>query len=226
MKDGLLAYYDGECNVEDGYDILSLLWKDLSNNGNDASIKGLDFTEESGWKEKAIKLDGVDDEIKFPVEIPAAGTFSVEIIFKEQNYNSYFVLYADKDWSSFCFHTHNQSYGGKQYADGDVFIGANYRDTGDTERFIPEELDYKTTLGKIDSVVYTFDGAKKEMTVYANGEMIGQKTVTQDIDEIEYFQTGITQKDYYRLSFYNKVLSEEEVKQNYNIDKYRFNIEE
>lgn len=69
-------------------------------------------------------------------------------------------------------------------------------------------------------------GQTKEATFYANGVKLAQKTFTTDPEEITYFYIGNSQKDYSRVSFYDKVLTQEEVQHNYGIDKYRFDITE
>ena len=69
-------------------------------------------------------------------------------------------------------------------------------------------------------------GQTKEATFYANGVKLAQKTFIADPEEITYFYISNSQKDYSRVSFYDKVLTQEEVQHNYGIDKYRFDITE
>lgn len=224
ITDGLLAYYDGECNIEDGHSVTTNIWKDLSGNNNDATMEGLNFTEISGWKEKSIQLDGDDDRITFPVQLPVAGTFSIEIVFTEQNYEKIMILVSDKGWNAFYVHTWNSTYGGKDYEEGSIFIGGNYNE--DKDRFIPDEINYRTTIEKTDSISYTYNGSTKQATFYVNGKKIAQKNFVNDPEEIEFFEIYSSQKEYKKISFYNKVLTQEEVTQNYEIDKYRFGITE
>lgn len=225
VTEGLIAYYDGENNTGDGHSYNTMIWKDLSGNAKDASIENLNFTQTSGWEEKAIQLDGNDDRITFPVKIPQAGTFSVEIIFTEKNYDKYTILNTDKAWSSFCAHTYNKEDGNKIYKDGSIFIGGNYNAIKDnTNRFIPEEINYRTIIEKIASFVYTYNGETKQSTFYVNGQKMSQKIFTIDPEEIGYFNIDSSQKSYSKLSFYDKVLEEEEVQHNFQIDQYRFEI--
>lgn len=80
-------------------------------------------------------------------------------------------------------------------------------------------------MEKTDSIVYTYNGNTREATFYANGIKIAQKTFTKDIEEIKSFIIPANAgKQYSKITFYNKVLEQSEITNNYQIDKYRFNI--
>ena len=59
VTEGLIAHYDVINNTGNGYSNTTTTWKDLSGNGNDATLIGFDST--SGWQENYIKFDGIDD---------------------------------------------------------------------------------------------------------------------------------------------------------------------
>lgn len=216
VEDEVIAYYDGENNTGNGHDNTVTTWKDLSKNENDATITGLNNTENSGWGENKIILDGENDDIEFPVNIKQAGTFSLEIIFTEHDHKKQGLITSDKSWKAFSSHTWND--------DGSIYIGGNYDEKRMTDRFSPNEINYKTTVGKTDSIVYTYDGNTRLAKFYANGKILAQKQFTTDPEEINKFIIFNAQKDYNRISFYKRVLTEEEISTNYEIDKYRFGI--
>lgn len=86
VTNGVIAYYDAENNTGNGHNSTTTIWKDLSGNNNDATLTGFNNTSSSGWQEKCIQVDGDNDTINFPVEIDEAGTFSIELVFKEKNH--------------------------------------------------------------------------------------------------------------------------------------------
>ena len=62
VKDGLVLWYDfsGRSNADGQRGIA----EDLSGNGNRGTLQNFNFTEESGYESKGLKLDGVDDFIE------------------------------------------------------------------------------------------------------------------------------------------------------------------
>lgn len=64
IKDGLLLWYDfkGMRNTDTNKEVA----KDLSGNGNDGALTNFNFTEESGYKDNTLVLDGVDDSLIIP----------------------------------------------------------------------------------------------------------------------------------------------------------------
>lgn len=215
-KDGILAYYDAEINTKKGHSNTTSIWEDLSGNNNDAELTNFDYITQSGWKEKSLKLDGIDDFIKMNVKLQANSSLSIELIFKDYNYAKTSVFFSDKGWNAFIVHTYNN--------DGSIYIGGNYL-TNSQNRFSPSEINYKIPLEKTISLVYTYDEQTKIATVYVNGVKKASKKYTVGGQAIEYFSTACPNKEYSRISIYNKSLNEQEIKNNYEIDKYRFGIE-
>lgn len=58
---GLQLYLDGENNTGTGYDNTATTWKDLSNNLNDVLLSNFDNNINSGWNNKYLSFDGVND---------------------------------------------------------------------------------------------------------------------------------------------------------------------
>lgn len=228
VEDGMLAYYDGENNTGNGHSDTTIVWKDLSGNGNDGLLSNINNDETSGWKEKELLLDGDDDEVSMPVEIAEGTSMTIEVVFTEHNFENYAILRGvgkndeTLGWHGFLAHTW---YDENNIYDGSLYIGGG-KDTSVIYRFNSAELDYKTTIDKTDSLVYTFDYSTKNAQVYVNGEKLAEKTYQTNPDSIVQFEINNSQKSYHRVSMYNRVLTEEEIKTNYEIDKFRFGITE
>lgn len=211
--DGVIAYYDAENNIGNGHSNTTNIWKDLTGNENDAKLSAFNFNEQSGWKEKTIQLDD-DDEIIYPVQFPKSSTISVEIVLTEVSYKYMEILSADNGWSSFCAHTWND--------DGSIYIGGNY-EASRKDRFIPTDINYKLPLNKPVLLTYTYNADTKVARLYINGEKKAEKVYVSDPEEITSFSTN-AQGQYHRISIYNKELTQEEIINNFNVDKERFNI--
>lgn len=213
--DGVIAYYDAENNIGTGHSDTTNIWKDLTGNKNDAQLIAFNFNEQSGWKEKTIQLDNEDDEIIYPVQLPASSSISVEIVLAQISYENITMLNADTGWSSFCAHTWNN--------DGSIYIGGNHNSSA-KNRFTPAEIKYKLPLNEVVLLTYTYNTDTKLARVYINGEKIAEKTYINNPEEINSFTT--TGGQYHRISIYNKELTQEEITNNYEVDKYRFDIKE
>ena len=216
VQNGLIAHYDGENNIGSGHDSASTIWKDLSGNGHDATLNNFDTSESSGWEEKALQLSGNGDEVIFPVQLQVAGTFSVEIVLTDQNHSMLAILSSNKLWKAFNAHTDES---------GGIYIGGNYVGCN-LDRIIPSDINYTIPLNKPILLTYTYNGKNRVAKLYVNGKEMANKTYNIDPIEIENFYIPTTQKKFNRINFYNQVLEPNEIKINYEIDKYRFGITE
>ena len=65
IEDGLVLHLDAIDNIGEGdskHNNTSNIWKDLSGNGNDATLTNINQSDaESGWDNNCLKLDGIDD---------------------------------------------------------------------------------------------------------------------------------------------------------------------
>lgn len=214
MGKGLLAYYDGENNTGNGHSNNTTIWKDLSGNNKDANLIDFKFNDTNGWREKAIQLSGNGDKVIFPVPIEAVGTLSVEIVFTDQNRSMLAILSSDKVWGAFNAHT---------WENGKIYIGCSADSAG---RLEPENINFSIPLNRPILLTYTYDGESRVATLYINGKKIANKTYNVDPIKIENFYIPTTQKQFGRINFYDQVLTQEDIKNNYEIDQYRFGITE
>jgi len=214
MGKGLLAYYDGENNTGNGHSNNTRIWKDLSGNNKDADLIDFQFDDTSGWIEKAIQLSGNGDKVIFPIQIEAAGTLSVEIVLTNQNNSMLAILSSDKGWGAFNAHI---------WENGKIYIGCSAYNEG---RLEPGDINFSIPLNKPILLTYTYDDKSRIATLYINGKKMSNKTYNIDPIGIQSFYIFTTQKQFNRINFYNQVLTQEEIQNNYEIDKYRFGITE
>lgn len=217
ITDGLIAYYDAECNIQDGHSDTTTVWRDLSGNNHDATLENFDFNDTSGWEKSKVVVDETDDTITFPAPINQGESMSIQMLVTVKDFLINHMFMGDLGWSNFNSHIYNNN--------GNIFIGGNYI-ANENNRFNPSDINYQLKLNELEYITYTYDATKREAKFYVQDQLLATKTFINDPEEIKYFTTGSAKKDYTRISIYNKVLTLEEVKHNYEIDKYRFGITE
>lgn len=223
-KEGLVLHYDGMNNTgegEDKHSSTTIIWKDLSGNGNDGILSGFEQTEESGWKEKGLKLDGVNDIVKtnekFDFSTFQAGvpfSYGATVTVKDVSQNWYGIMTNMTAWGQGGF---NIQYGVAQK----IAIGMG-------EYLNSTTLPMKDTTYNIYGV---YDG--NIMKLYVNGKL--ENSMTYDIKAgskditIGYFYDDLSlpmNGEILNVKVYNKALTEEEITKNFNIDKLRFELQD
>lgn len=211
VSDGLLVHYDGYNKPIDN------VWNDLSGNGNNGIMYG------ATWSNNEVSFDGVDDYISI-------GEINTENI-------TYDVVFKGNPSTSHSSILTNVETGGcrigilaNQYKIfGQCYIGEKYR-TLNTEI---KESD--------DTYVATLTYGQSYLKFYVNGQLIGtyndndSKGITFPLLNtymmIGSNPSGNKSTNYemfngkvYSVRIYDRALTDEEIENNYNIDKYRFDI--
>lgn len=227
VTDELLAHYDAKNNTGIGYNQTATTWKDLSGNKRDAILNNFTYSQTSGWRNNNLILDGINSNVNIPVSINASSSMTLEIVYNDYDHSKSLVIDSDVGWKAFSFHTYySKDVNNNNVYDGSIYIGGNYEIGKDKDRFSPSEIAFKTRLNKIDKITYTYNGNTRNAELYVNGNMLANKTYTANPEAIQNFTIGVNQnKAYYNIKIYGKALSKQEVKANYEIDKYRFEIE-
>ncbi|WP_239704819.1 LamG domain-containing protein [Mammaliicoccus sp. E-M24] len=250
VKNGLLLWYDfsGKKNNDNGKDII----KDFSKRtSQEAQLFNFAYTKESGYANKGIKFDGIDDRIipviknqdgtesqldmkkinngqKFSVEITVKMTDKLitqgsEIFMTNKTYGRFWIQflkdnnYTETDEFVISTSTYYGTEGGKSSLAYSKREGYKYGD----------EFHIVSTLDKNDKLTLYVNGVKKE-----EKELKDINIVTpQDNDYLVYLGQGNIDAYYrrfehelYSLRVYDRVLSEEEVKYNYDIEKERLGL--
>lgn len=229
ITNGLILWYDGINNTRNGNNPNSTIWEDLSGNNNDGKLintnntiiykgNGYEFTNNNDYIESINKLS-LDGDIDFTVEVlckwyglqnsqQMCGTF-------------WFGNTATIEGASICI-TFNAQYtnftimnnGIRAFAPkiGNINSIAISKAKGDFDTLNNSRI----YMNGMDSYVMSY-GNKVEMNVLNSKIQVGRA-----------WQWGAQNRTLngviYAVRVYNRTLNEDEIKQNYNIDKERFNI--
>lgn len=205
IKDGLVLWYDfkGMSNNDKTRDVAV----DLSGNGNHGTLRNFGFNDESGYQNRCLTFDGVDDYISilekgFRLDT-YQDTFSFVVEVKEDKRNN--LLYSGEEL--------------KIDLRGDTIYRADVTPTASARENILDRL-VSIYLVKTTS----------SHTTYVNGIPIEER----EIDSYKktaisfignYIPQGRPNIDLYDVKVYNRPLTPEEIAHNYQIEKERFGIE-
>jgi len=199
VTDGLVAFY-----TLDEKDIDGDVVKDVSGNGNDAKIIGkLEIVQ--GMIDECLKFDGQQNY----VEIPALGDWeqaSVECwAYAETLAPSYQGIVSTWQWAPGKVHFKFESHQIQVHKNDGVKI-----------RFNCEEKKWY-------HIVYTCDTKANELKLYVNGELVDQGVAGSTPQNFNERRIGSEHDGRYlngmvdEVRLYNRILSEDEVKQNYQV---------
>jgi hypothetical protein len=218
-ENGLILHCDAINNTENGHSNNTTTWKDISGNSNDGVLTNFNFTSTSGWTSKGLVFDGVDDGVyvgdKLINLFKTNNTIEMVIKFDESgrdilvgNYNYVNTLNYEKDWNDV------------------VFITLNY----------PEYNGFSTDIlstGNIKSLSFAFDKTQNKI-ILKNNNALFYTFSSPLIGSYSYdWKSGWFGKDYrtgttvlkgtiYSIRVYNRVLNDNEIEKNYEVDKARF----
>ena len=210
VKDGLILWLDGIKNTRHGHDEASTVWEDLSGNNNDYQLTNVKINLNSiyyfGQKDSnAFNEDNVREI--FGENFNDSRT--IELVIERDNNNSGVVLIGGKN-SSKAFGFHGIS---------NIIVSCG------------DHFEKQFTINKIDgihnyTVIYSDDVSLYQDT----DEMISNGTqVWTYYDNNSYIATRGSLANPYKgnimtIRIYNRVLTDKEIKQNYEVDKLRFNM--
>ena len=221
VKNGLILHLDGINNTGSGHSNTSTIWKDLSGNNNNGTIKG------ASWLNDGLYFDGIDDWV--PIKELNYNQFTLEAVFEPKDVLNYEYQYI------IC-NLEVGGYGIALDAGNKNLFGISYN---------TNIVDYELLLSQNDinlnvknTLTYTNDG--KEHKLYLNGNLINSKVDENRVlgfpNDNTIMALGTNPKGatnvglesfngtIYSARMYNRVLTEQEVKNNYEIDKSRFGM--
>lgn len=222
VKYGLLLHYDGINNTGNGHSNSTTVWKDLSGHGNDGTLKNFRDNELSKWLDNGLLFDGINDwvnisEINYP-------NITLQVV----------VEYNEKPQAEQCVlvNYENGGYGisidSKSYTKFQVRINENnsyqWINNG-----VVSELNKKMFFSG------TYDGSRLAIN---KDDKVSEKIVSGTIKYPNNVKMvlganpgindnvtrGYLKGKIYSVRIYNRALTEDETKHNYNIDKARFGI--
>lgn len=228
IKDGLILHYDAINNTGAGHSNNTTTWKDLSGSGNDGKLYNIGGTSTSGWESDGLVLDGIDDYVEIdPSKLTnlQQGTVCVDFEIYDWNssqlYDTVFVKGNELDW----VHNHIQI---SEYSSTATKFSTTISDNTNSTA---GSLTVPAVIYEHKQIVLEWDGT--QVRNFNNGELY--QTISSTIypadDSTEcYLGRNYGSSARYlngkikSLKIYNRFLSAEEIKQNYEIDKQRYQI--
>ena len=212
VTEGLVLYLDA--SNEDSYSGSGTTWNDLSGNGNNGTLtNGVGYDVNNGG---SLVFDGINDYISFN-NLNSISNWSVSIVLSTNIYSSGTVYYP------FSFSTTNQYSGG-------IGMGGSYNSNGGNTIYIYDGItslvkNYPLTIGKLMNIVATKNG--NTYSLYVNGSFIDfQEKNNQALNTI---RLGMRTDGVWpfngkiaNFQVYNRVLSETEIEENYNLHRLRY----
>lgn len=215
IQDGLIAMYDGKNNTGLGHDDTSKVWVDLSGNGHDGTIIG-----NINWNDDSLSFDGTNNAVNL-------GRIDLQDITME-------IVLVDEGSTNNVTYVANYETGG--------YGLSRYLKNGLTmEAYINSKVSFIYSKNAfVTNKKYSLSGSYSgnKLKLYELGVLQSQSDLSgslgmpekntvmmiganpKDKNPTEYYLRGKV----YSVRIYNRALSEEEVKQNYTVDKVRFGL--
>lgn len=115
-ENGLKVCLDATHNIYDGYNKTTNIWYDLSGNENNAVLSNFENNDVSGWNNGSLKVKGnttdkaISNEcVKIPYGLQENESFSLEMVFEDNDNVRTTYLSADNGWHTFKFHDYKNS---------------------------------------------------------------------------------------------------------------------
>ena len=208
-KDQLALHYDAINNIGEGDDNHSsetANWKDLSGNGNDATITS---TGAINWDKDCLttnKIETITTPWKFE------GSYTISLVFTPLEFYNYNTI-----WDNM-----------KSANDNECWIDSN-KQLKLRSHYNSQGNVYTKMQSEKIQLTATVDKEEDKCSMYINGKLINTITGGINLNSGQLTFNGSTntkgKNEYYSIRVYNKALSEEEIKQNFEIDNRRFEID-
>lgn len=221
VKNGLALWYDflGIKNTELSKDIA----KDLSNNSNNGSLKNFSFSSESGYN-KGLVLDGVDDSVLIGSnpsisDLNLEVTVEVSLIFKE---TPTFWRWLIGNVSDSAGNTGYSLAYSPQSSQALTFIAGG---TVITTGYIPQENEKMHVVGLIDkdkNISLFINGVKTKSTKSIKN--LANSSLPLNIGKASYYESPFLKANIISARIYNRALLDEEILNNYKIEKERLGL--
>lgn len=225
LPESTRVQFDGLWNnsASQGQDASTYTWSDLSGHDNNGNLQRFNASATSGWNDNGLVFDGIDDIVVFPGTInPTEYTMEFYLCFNKQNENSVTPrLNAEgTEYPAYYLRRSNNSWTVGLYGHNCV--------QWDSDLYIDDD---GKTLVQLDMVY-----KDKTLTLYKNGTNDGLNifsyTSENIVDAIPIPEASLgnrivdntrtTAAIYYSYILYDKALTQEEIQQNYKVNKSRY----
>ena len=227
VQDGLVCWYDGIYNTKSGHNESATTWEDLTANGNNGILRNINNTNNSGWTNNSIILDGEDDWIQMPQIKASSDGITVEIVAK---------LKVEKEATREVYITNMESGGiaiqKNSHKNSCWIYSGGYKDLYDDEN-VKENQIYSMSTGinqNTNTIYFSSNEVFKTNTVTSKYSEPISSTIfaigTNVIGNNDETASGEQRPnlEVYSVRIYNRCLTQEEVQKNYEQDKKRFKI--
>lgn len=208
VSDGLILHYDAINNTGNGHSTTATTWKDLSGNGNDATITGGSWSDNYLTFTQSNQQNGVKTNSNFPIDFN--NTFN--IVFSLSSLGGVDVLLGSRTTTSngmmlFNYNTNNR---------------LTLDTMGTSTRTV---LGERLAANKLYNLTVTFSGTTAKL--YIDGEYVNTVSFTDGSLNfpLTIFTAGEQSNpigNIYSVKVYNRALTAEEILQNYNVDNSRY----
>lgn len=208
VQDGLVLWLDANAQkqlMKNGQD--KTIWKDISGNGNDGELINFDFDDKSGWTNNGLKFDGIDNYLQTS-NLGVLEDLSIELSIYSPEISGQLMWTKGNDTVIV-------------YSDGRSYIKS---DTG--RKVVSPSFSLNN---KITNIVIIYNIDKQNAYYYQDSTLIHSETLplnsrSFDFGELNIFSNyngGQNKKGYVHfLRIYNRALTEEEIKQNYEASHF------
>ncbi len=222
VQNGLIAYLDGINNTGNGHSIDTTIWKDLSNNGNDATLYN-----NPTWSNNSLTFDGIDDygildntaNMAFPNGVTLETR--VKVLSVDNGDSLSYVMYVDNETSSSPYN------GLSQYVNKTTLKAASRIAPDGTYTFAQSDESI-IEINKIYTITTTYDN--NTVKEYIDGKLVASSTKPgqypgspQGINIGRRYSGNLAANvEFQNVLIYDRALTENEVTRNYQADLARY----
>ncbi len=225
VQNGLVIQYDGINNTGNGHSNTVSVWKNLVSNNYDGILKDFSLNSSSGWTSNGLKFDGIDDWVSIgELNLPKV---TIEAVVKYDAIGSGEMdIVSNIEVGGYSLHFYNPHNGFALYLSD---LNGYYRTKSSNNVVVNKNYSLSGSYDNVKAILYE-NGKKVENAIYDTISLPRHSTIlalgtnptgnTPDYDMNEFLNGEILS-----VRIYNRALLDEEVKQNYRIDKIRFGVE-
>ena len=225
VQDGLVLHYDfsHESNTSE-YKGKAF---DYSGNGNHGVLNNFNFTEESGYKDKGLKYDNVDDFVTPDLKTRVTDfTILSTVYFSEVGSG---MIWGGTPSAFYLRRNLGHGLHGSIYINGGEGIAGKQMSTTASNVFVTDEAK-KINVGMV------VDNESQTYSLIANGEIIRSISISEELETAPFLLTHVgtwptlnysnLDGSMHSFQMYNRALTPEEIAHNYQIEKEKFDITE
>lgn len=243
VQNNLLVHYDAIRNTNNGHDYLTTTWEDISGNKNNATLKN--FTSVDTWYNNSLNFSGKNynstnsEHVDFNLN-DSSDEFTITLYTKQSKL-------AENDYASRLFHSQKKDLSSMfrvypKYNSGVYTIYLEFA-IKENEEYVATFIQaYPDNYAIKNDEVYnlTITCSNSDYEIYKNGSLVKSINIS-GYNEISNLKCSdvLSSKiilgnaenllraykgEIYNFKIYNKVLTDEQIKQNYEVDKLRYNL--